>query len=84
MRLEKIQDALNTKKIKFEYTEVDDCGSLDFLFRGLSYHVWEYCDQNWGAETNVFDAGCSKDIEGDYEAVIAEEILNWPDMMPGF
>ncbi len=83
MRLEKIQDALKQKKIAYEYTEEDGCGSLDFMFRGLKFHVWEYCDQVWGAETNVFAAGRSQDIEEDYEQVIAKEILSWPDMLPG-
>lgn len=81
MRLERVQDALNKKKISFEYTEEDGCGSLDFLFRGLKFHVWEYCDGQWGAETNVFEAGRSKDIEGDYEKIITQEILSWPDMV---
>ncbi len=49
MRLQKVQDALNKKNIKFEYTEEDGCGSLDFMFRGLKFHVWEYEDNGWGA-----------------------------------
>ena len=48
MRLQKVQDALNKKNIKFEYTEEDGCGSLDFMFRGLKFHVWEYEDNGWG------------------------------------
>ena len=71
MRLEKVQEALNTKNIKYEYTEENGCGSLDFMFRGLRFHVWE------------FEAGRSQDIEGDYEEIISREILSWPDMMPG-
>lgn len=82
MRLERVQDALNRKKIAFKYTEEGRCGSIDFEFRGLRYHVWEYEDRVWGAETNVFDAGRSRDIEGDYEGIIGAEILDWPDMMP--
>ena len=78
MRLEKVQEALNAKNIKYEYTEENGCGSLDFMF-----HVWEYEDRVWGAETNVFEAGRSQDIEGDYEETISREILSWPDMMPG-
>ena len=35
MRLEKVQDALRAKKIKYEYTEEDGCGSLDFMFRNI-------------------------------------------------
>ena len=83
MRLEKIQEALKQKNITYEYTEEDNCGSLDFMFRGLKFHVWEYEDQVRGAETNVFEAGRSLDIEGDYEQIISDEILSWPDMMPG-
>ena len=83
MRLEKVQEALKTKNIHYEYTEENGCGSLDFMFRGLRFHVWEYEDRVWGAETNVFEAGRSQDIEGDYEEIISKEILSWPDMMPG-
>lgn len=80
MRLGKIQDALKEKGISYEYTEEDGCGSLDFLFRGLKFHVWEFQDGGWGAETNVFAAGRSEDVEGDYEQRIAAEIRSWPDM----
>ena len=83
MRLEKVQEALKTKNFHYEYTEENGCGSLDFMFRGLRFHVWEYEDRVWGAETNVFEAGRSQDIEGDYEEIISKEILSWPDMMPG-
>ena len=56
MRLQIVQDALKKKNIKYEYTETDGCGSLDFLFRGLKFHVWEYEDRVWGAETNIYEA----------------------------
>jgi hypothetical protein len=81
MRLEKVQDALKQKNISYQYTEEDNLGSLDFLFRGLSFHVWEYEDGAYGAETNVFAAGRSQDVEGDYEEIISKEILSWPDMI---
>ena len=84
MRLQIVQEALKKKNIKYEYTEIDGCGSLDFLFRGLKFHVWEYEDRDWGAETNIYEAGRSQDIEGNYEEVIAKEILSWPDMMQGY
>ena len=38
-------------------------------------------DGVWGAETNIYEAGRSQDIEGDYEAEISAEILSWPDMI---
>lgn len=82
MRLEKVQAALNEKQIKYTYVEEDGCGSIDFMFRGLRFHVWEFEDNGWGAETNVFEAGRSRDIDGDYEQIISDEILSWPDMLP--
>ena len=54
MRLQIVQDALKKKNIKYEYTEIDGCGRLDFLFRGLKFHVCEYEDRVWGAETNIY------------------------------
>lgn len=80
MRLLGVQEALKEKKIAYEYTEEDGCGSIDFLFRGLKYHIWEYQDEVWGAETNIFSADRSRDIERDYEKKIAEEIRTWPLM----
>ena len=79
MRLESVQDVLKKKKIAYDYTEVDGCGSIDFVFRGLKYHIWEYEDHAWGVETNVFEAGRSRDIEGDYEEIVVRELLSWPD-----
>ena len=58
MRLEKVQEALKTKKIHYEYTEENGCGSIDFMFRGLRFHIWEYEDRVWGAEQT-----CSKQAE---------------------
>lgn len=81
MRLERVQNALKKKKIQYSYIEEDGCGSLDFMFRGLTFHVWEYQDEVWGVETNIFAAGRSEDIEGDYEAILEKEILSWPDML---
>ena len=66
------------KKEEYQIRIYRDC-----LFRGLKFHVWEYEDRVWGAETNIYEAGRSQDIEGNYEEVIAREILSWPDMMPG-
>mgnify|MGYP004564463321 FL=1 len=72
MRLEAIQACLHGKNIPFEYWEEGDCGSISFLHRGLSYHIWEYPAPERGAESNVRTAGRSEDYEGDYEAKIIE------------
>ena len=77
MRLQKVQEALNTKKIPFEYTEEDGCGSIDFEHRGLSYHIWEFEDGGYGAETNVRTVGRQEDIMGNYEQEIIEILKTW-------
>ena len=77
MRLEKVQETLTEKKIEFDYVEEDGLGSIDFQYRGLAYHVWEFADEDGvpcGAETNLFHAGRSEDIEGDYKQVIIDEL----------
>ena len=85
MRMPKIQKALEAKRIRFEYTEEDGCGSLDFQFRGLRYHIWEFQDgEAFGVDTNVYHTGRSEDIMGDYDTELSELILTWPDMaVPG-
>ncbi len=80
MRLQKIQTALQQKKIRFTYIEEDGCGSIDFEFRGLRYHIWEFYDGVWGVDTNVYLAGRSEDVLGDYDTQISELILTWPYM----
>ena len=72
MRLEAIQACLNSKNMPYEYWEEQDCGSISFLHRGLSYHIWEYPAPERGAESNVRTAGRSEDYEGDYEVKIIE------------
>ena len=77
MRLEKIQNVLKEKNWGYQYTEEDGCGSIDFEYRGVSYHIWEFFDGIWGAETNVKNGGSSEDIVGEYEEAILKDIENW-------
>lgn len=77
MKLVKVQDKLKDRKIPYTYVEEEGCGSIDFEHRGLTYHIWEYADDNGcpcGVETNLFHAGRTEDIEGDYEKIIIEEL----------
>ena len=76
MRLEKIQNWMKENEVPYKYTEEDGCGSLDFEHRGLSYHIWEFADGDvpCGVETNLFHAGRSEDIEGDYEEILLKEL----------
>lgn len=77
MRLERLQSTLREKNFPFTYTEEEGCGSVDFEYRGVSYHVWEFCDKEWGAETNVRNMGRHEDVYGDYEGKIIEIVKEW-------
>lgn len=75
MRLERIQNFLRDREYDFSYTEEDGCGSVDFLDRGLAYHIWEYGDDDGvpcGIETNLMHAGHMEEIEGDYEQTVLD------------
>lgn len=81
MRLELVQKALKEKRISYQYAEEDGCGSIDFFFRGIPYHVWEFEDDGWGVETNIENSGKSEDIFGNYEEKVADVIWGWPEMI---
>lgn len=76
MRLEKLQEYLRSKEWKYQYTEEDGCGSVDFEYRGIAYHVWEFPDGE-GAESNVKDGGRQEEFSGDYEEAILAIIKSW-------
>ena len=77
MRLERVQSLLKEKGFPFTYTEEEGCGSLDFEYRGVAYHVWEFFDQVWGAETNVRNMGRHEDLFVDYEEEILKLVSKW-------
>ena len=77
MRFIQIQNHLNTRNIPFQYFEEEDCGSITFLHRGLSYHIWEYPAPERGAQSNVRSAGRSEDFDGDYEEQILRILKSW-------
>ena len=77
MRLERIQAQLKSMGIVYLYIEEDDCGSIDFIHRGLSYYIWEYPAPERGAESNVRTAGRSEDFEDGYEEAILEILQTW-------
>lgn len=72
LRLTRVQEALTNQHITFTYTDVDGCGSLDFEYRGVNYHIWEFNEDGWGVETNVRHGGRDEDILGDYETELIE------------
>ncbi len=75
MRLEKLQDYLRQRGWEYQYMEEDGCGSLEWEYRGMMYHVWEFSKD--GAESNVRNAGKMEDYTGDYEAKIQKVIEEW-------
>ena len=77
MRLEKIQTYLKLRNMPYTYTEEDDCGSIDFIHRGLSYHIWEYPAPERGAESNIRTDGRGEDFEGDYEQQLLDILQTW-------
>ena len=77
MRLEKIQQQLNHMGISFKYVDDDDCGSIDFIHRGLSYHIWEYPAPERGAHSNIRTTGRGEDFEGDYENDLLQILQSW-------
>ncbi len=77
MRLERIQDFLRRHQIVYSYREDEDCGAIDFIHRGLAYHIWEYPAPERGAESNVRTAGRQEEFEGDYEAQILSILESW-------
>ena len=77
MRLMKIREYLNHKGISHRYFEEDGCGSIDFLYKGLSYHIWEFPEEEQGAESNVRSAG-KMDVYGEnYEQEILDILQTW-------
>ena len=77
MRLQNIQDYLAKRQIAFTYVEEDDCGSIEFLHRGLHYYIWEYPEPERGAQSNVRTAGRGEDFEGDYQEEILAILRTW-------
>ena len=77
MRLQKIQDQLKTMGISFKVVEENDCGSINFIHRGLSYYIWEFPEPERGAESNIRTAGRGEDFEGNYEDDLLEILKTW-------
>ena len=77
MRLEKIQAFLHSRNMPYTYAQEDDCCSIDFIHRGLSYYIWEYPASERGAQSNVRTAGRGEDFEGDYEEQILAILKTW-------
>ena len=77
MRLTKIQTFLKSRNMTYQYWQDNDCGSISFVHKGLSYHIWEYPAPERGADSNVRTAGRSEEFDGDYEEAILKILRTW-------
>lgn len=77
MRLEKIQNYMKKKGMHYDYYEDMGCGSIEFIHRGLSYHIWEYPEGERGADSNVRSVGRMDAYTGDYEEQILAVMKTW-------
>ena len=77
MRLARIREFIRERGWSFTYHEEDGCGSLDFEYRGVPYHIWEFEDGERGAEANVRSGGRQEDFFGDYEEELLELMKDW-------
>ena len=80
MRLDRIQRFLKEKNIPYSYTEDNGCGSIDFQFRGVPYHIWEFPPEDPGCESNIRTGGRVEEFSGDYEEEILAVLLDWDAM----
>lgn len=76
-RLAKVLAFIQERGWKYTVTEEDGCGSIDFEYRGVPYHIWEFHDGEWGVETNLRHGGHQEEILGDYEAEMLEIMKDW-------
>lgn len=76
-RLQNLRQFIEEKGWQYTYHEEDGCGSIDFDYRGVPYHIWEFEEDGWGVETNVRHGGRQEDLRGDYETELLEIMKAW-------
>ena len=79
-KLGKIRAFLENKAIPYDYTEENECGSIDFQFRGVPYHVWEFPPEEPGCESNIRTGGRVEEFTGNYEEQILAILTDWDAM----
>lgn len=77
MRLIKIQAYMKEKGMNYQYYEEAGCGSIEFIHRGLAYHIWECPEEENGADSNVRTVGRMDFYSGDYEEQIIAVMKDW-------
>ena len=75
--LKRIRAYLEKRGWEYEYHEEDGCGSIDFSYRGVPYHIWEFEEGERGVETNLQHGGRQEEVLGDYESKLIEMMDSW-------
>lgn len=75
--LKRLRTFLEERGWNYSFVEEDGLGSIDFDYRGVPYHIWEFEDEERGAESNVRNGGHQEDFFGDYESELLELMKNW-------
>lgn len=55
----------------------DGLTSIEFSYRGVAYHIWEFDDNERGVDTNIRHGGKMEEITGDYEEKIFQILGEW-------
>ena len=76
-RLARVTAFLEERGWKYTYHEEENCGSIDFEYRGVPYHIWEFEDGERGVETNLRHGGWQEEVSGDYETELLEIMKTW-------
>lgn len=76
-RLTRVLGFIRQKGWDCTYHEEDGCGSIDFEYRGVPYHIWEFQENGWGVETNVRHGGRQEELFGDYEEELLGIMKRW-------
>ena len=76
-RLSRVLAFVKERGWRYTMSEEYGCGSIDFEYRGVPYHIWEFYDGEWGVETNLRHGGRQEEILGDYESEMLEIMKDW-------
>lgn len=75
--LKRVLTFIQERGWEYTYSEEDGCGSIDFDYRGVPYHIWEFEDGERGVETNLKSGGRQEELLGDYETELLELMKDW-------
>ncbi|MBS6396046.1 MAG: kinase [Clostridiales bacterium] len=77
VRLQRVLAFIRERGWNHKSCQEDGCGSIDFEYRGVPYHIWEFYDGEWGVETNLRHGGRQEEFFGDYESEMLEIMKDW-------